>query len=1114
MSNQLLITGGAKVRNLEGVLTGTSGVVSSVPYGGANGVATLDGSGKVPLSQLPASVITYLGTWNAATNTPTLTNGVGDVGDLYICNVAGTVNFGAGPITFAVGDWVIYSGTTWEKSGGASGTVTSVAMTTPTGLSVTGSPITTSGTLALSLSSGYTIPTTSFLSGLVPYTGATNDVDLGTHSLSADYLEVSTTSTQTADVAQIVWNASDGTFDMGLLNDVTLQAGQEMHIYGKASGAISNGQAVMFAGSQGDHLLISVADAATINANPEYFIGVATQDFANNEFGYVTVFGKVRNIDTTAYTLGSVLYYDSTTATDGALTPTIPSAPNAKIIVAAVVRVHATQGILMVRPHTMPKLSDIQNVGITSVANTDGIFYNSSTSVWENKTIAEVLGYTPANAATYVPYTGATTNVNLGTNILTANQLWTSGTSNSGLFMNQSSAITAPEDSSTYTSIKAYTNRYLYFSFGQTAAYKRFRFDVNGLTDNTTLTYTMPNASGTLALTSDIPTSSTYVDLTSAQTITGIKTFTNEQLFGNGMTLTGGYITYTSGSFNLTLNTNLLTANRNIYLPDASGTVALTSNLSSYVPYSGATGSVVLGANNLTAQHIILDGVPSSNVAGSLLIKQSTVFASNPAYTTITSTGGNFTVVAAASGSTWYQAKFDLSSLTVDTLRTYTLPNTSGTIALTSNLSAYLPLTGGNLTGDFSVDSTVLYVDTTANKVGIGNNAPQTLLDISGAGTYDGAIRVRSTGTNTPSVYLATVADTIAYGYVGTVGSIPFYINTNNTTKVAITSSGNVGIGTTSPSGLFEVSNSGSGVTVGDFLVDAANKNVYVGRLSSTSNDNTNFIVRNRIGSALLYVTGNNGNVGIGTSSPSSILEVKQTSGEPTITANYNNQYYAALFSGNGYSGVGAFSLIPFIFYSNSIERMRIPGSISGDAVLLINSSSSVWDTTYRGVIEINGNSSALLGLKTGGNPRSYFYTTGADTYVVNTVSGGTLFCISSSGGVYLSSGATSWASNSDERLKDITGYINNAVDSLMTLRAIKHTWKSNNDKKEHLALIAQDVQKEFPQVVDKYKLPSTPDKEQIDDTEYLSVRYTELIPVLVKAIQELKAELDELKNK
>ena len=116
--------------------------------GNANGYASLDSLGKVPVSQLPSSLMEYKGTWNASTNTPTLANGTGDTGDVYICSVAGTVNFGAGAITFAVGDYVIYSGSIWQRSSGATGTVTSVAVTeSGDALTITGSPITTSGTI-------------------------------------------------------------------------------------------------------------------------------------------------------------------------------------------------------------------------------------------------------------------------------------------------------------------------------------------------------------------------------------------------------------------------------------------------------------------------------------------------------------------------------------------------------------------------------------------------------------------------------------------------------------------------------------------------------------------------------------------------------------------------------------------------------------------------------------------------------------------------------------------------------------------------------------------------------------------------------------------------------
>ena len=90
--------------------------IDSSEKGAANGVATLDGSGLLPASQLPISAMEYKGTWAASTNTPTLSDGVGNTGDVYVASDAGTVDFGSGNITFAAGDWVIYNGTVWQKS--------------------------------------------------------------------------------------------------------------------------------------------------------------------------------------------------------------------------------------------------------------------------------------------------------------------------------------------------------------------------------------------------------------------------------------------------------------------------------------------------------------------------------------------------------------------------------------------------------------------------------------------------------------------------------------------------------------------------------------------------------------------------------------------------------------------------------------------------------------------------------------------------------------------------------------------------------------------------------------------------------------------------------------
>ena len=93
---------------------GTAAVLNA---GVAGGVATLDGGGTVPTSQLPAAVlgaVKYQGTWNASTNTPTLASGVGTQGYYYVVSVAGSTNLD-GISSWAVGDWAIYNGTAWQK---------------------------------------------------------------------------------------------------------------------------------------------------------------------------------------------------------------------------------------------------------------------------------------------------------------------------------------------------------------------------------------------------------------------------------------------------------------------------------------------------------------------------------------------------------------------------------------------------------------------------------------------------------------------------------------------------------------------------------------------------------------------------------------------------------------------------------------------------------------------------------------------------------------------------------------------------------------------------------------------------------------------------------------
>ena len=157
------------------------------------------------------------------------------------------------------------------------------------------------------------------------------------------------------------------------------------------------------------------------------------------------------------------------------------------------------------------------------------------------------------------------------------------------------------------------------------------------------------------------------------------------------------------------------------------------------------------------------------------------------------------------------------------------------------------------------------------------------------------------------------------------------------------------------------------------------------------------------------------------------------------------------------------------------------------------------------------------------GNPRAY--STGATNWVLNATTGsnqslqyfaigGTakveLFYLAGTdrfyiqnglvSGVYLSNGGTSWTSSSDERVKDIIEPITDAANKVSTLRAVIGKYKTDAEGKRRSFLIAQDVQAVLPEAVDA------------TDPDELGVSYSDVIPLLVAAIKELKAEVDSLK--
>lgn len=98
--------------------------IETSQIGAVNGVASLDGAGKVPTSQIPDTVlgsVEFKGTWDIGLDSPDLSAATPDKGDYYVVTNAGAsgtsddINNNASPITFHNGDWAIYNGTAWEK---------------------------------------------------------------------------------------------------------------------------------------------------------------------------------------------------------------------------------------------------------------------------------------------------------------------------------------------------------------------------------------------------------------------------------------------------------------------------------------------------------------------------------------------------------------------------------------------------------------------------------------------------------------------------------------------------------------------------------------------------------------------------------------------------------------------------------------------------------------------------------------------------------------------------------------------------------------------------------------------------------------------------------------
>ena len=146
-------------------------------------------------------------------------------------------------------------------------------------------------------------------------------------------------------LGRIAYNADDRTLDVNLGNNVILKTGQDLQIVGQNNTGvtITRGTPVMFSSVVGANIRIQKAIANGTIPN-EYFMGVAVEDITNGSLGHISWFGKIRNVNTSAYAAGDLLYVSDTVA--GTFTTT---KPEQAILVAAVLDAK-NNGTILVRP--------------------------------------------------------------------------------------------------------------------------------------------------------------------------------------------------------------------------------------------------------------------------------------------------------------------------------------------------------------------------------------------------------------------------------------------------------------------------------------------------------------------------------------------------------------------------------------------------------------------------------------------------------------------------------------------------------------------------------------------------------------------------------------------
>ena len=540
-------------------------------------------------------------------------------------------------------------------------------------------------------------------------------------------------------------------------------------------------------------------------------------------------------------------------------------------------------------------------------------------------------------------------------------------------------------------------------------------------------------------------------------------------------------------------------------------TSSLTTDSSSV-----STGSIITAGGAGIAKNLYVGG--ALDVAGATTFTNPVINNIKMGYTTTATAAGTTTLTVASNyrqfftGTSTQTIVLPVTSTLVTGIAYEIENNSTGTLTVNSS--------GGNLVGTIpaGVCAHAVCIGTTLTTAADWDWDYISTTTITGTGANVlGTSPTIATPTITGDATISGLTVGKGAGAVATNTALGYQALNGNSSGVGLFVAGyQAGLVTTGSYSTFTGYQAGKANTSGENTAYGAN--VLLQNTTGTANTALGGTTTSISGALASNTTGGS-NVGVGVGALSA-----NTTASTNTAVGYQAGYTNTTGAGNVFLGNQT-------GYSNTASNNTFLGNSAGYAVTSGAKNTIIGQYNgNQGGLDIRTSSNYIVLSDGDGNPKGYFGNTNYGEFTLNASASqaynGILnfatattikaqayhensssqwkFVNGGSGGVYLASGGTSWVSASDERLKDIIEPIENGLTKVASLRAVIGKFKTDAEGTRRSFLIAQDVQAVLPEAIS-----TTMVKDDETNTEYLGVSYTDVIPLLVASIKELKTIVD-----